>query len=104
MWLYMDICLDHCYVADIFIEVFRMLLLYMVVYGYMFRSLLCGCYIHRGFLEYCYCIWLYMDRCLDHCYVADIFIEVFRMLLLYMVVYGYMFRSLLCGCYIHRGF
>ncbi len=51
-----------------------------------------------------------MDRCLDHCYVAAIFIEVleyvligciwidvFRILLLYMVVYGYMFRSLLCG-------
>ncbi len=58
----MDRCLDHCYVAAIFIEVFRILLLYMVVYGYS----------------------------LDHCYVADIFIEVFRMLLLYMVVYGYM--------------
>ncbi len=91
-----------------------MLLLYMVVYGYMFRH----CYVAAIFievLEYCYCIWLYMDRCLDHCYVADIFIEVleccyciwlymdicldhcyvaaifievFRILLLYMVVYG----------------
>ncbi len=66
---------EHCNVADIFIEVSRMLLLYMVVYGYM-------C------LECCYCIWLYMDRCLEHCYVAAIFIEVSRMLLLYMVVYG----------------
>ncbi len=57
----------------------------------MFRTLLCGCYIHRGFYNAVTvygCIW----------------IDVFRMLLLYMVVYGYMFRTLLCGCYIHRGF
>ncbi len=68
----------------------------------MFRTLLCGCYIHRGFYNAVTvygCIWidvfrmlllymLYMDRCLEHCYAAVIFIEVSIMLLLYMVVYG----------------
>ncbi len=40
------------------------------------------------------CMWIDV---LEHCYVAAIFIEVIRILLLYMVVYGYMFRTLLCG-------